>query len=1014
MAPVTTRDEDLNPFPGLRPFSSGESEYFFGREAESKEVTVRASRNRFLAIIGVSGSGKTSLLQGGLVPGIKNLSLNGPPAWVICNMTPGSDPFAAIADSFAENLYSEDQREKARIEIPGLLRKGQNGIDEAIKAAISKFPRKIVLIIDQFEELFRYGSPGRGKGTGDETATFINLLTHTVTKGNQDFHLVVAIRSDLLSECARYRGLTALLNDSNYFISGMHKESIRSAIEGPLKRKGVRIDPELVDLLVSEINERTNQLPVLQHVLMRLWTRWKEMNENARPVGFSDFNAIGTVKDSISRDADEIYRSLNDEGKDICEKLFKAITGKGSDNKGIRYPSDIRSLKSVIRCSEDELISVIEKFRNPSISFLTPYSGPLDDNSIIDLSHESLIPLWDRLKKWVDEEAASVQMYLELSESSALYQQGRKGLLKSPDLELAVKWREENKPTVWWAQKYNPAWERAMVYLRTSEKKFFKEEERKARISRWRLRRIRTFASVFAAVAVLAGITMLGAFISKFNSDSRRKAVEVQKDIITAQKTAAEEYATAALKKSLEADSNAVAAAMREAHERSMRENAEMRFLTAEKDAHEARKISDSVMQSNLLTLEQKNEAQRMRMISVAKSMSLRSLQSKGQKDLQALLAYQAYLFNKRSNGFYNDADIYMGLYTLAKDYGNEKYRTYAGHEGQILSMAFVPGRNEFYTSGSDGKVIRWDPEEKAQSFKVVYSNSDIIDVLAVSPKADWLACGTEGAAIKMIPIAGNAREYELKGHTAKIKSLIFSFDGSYLYSAALDGKVLKWDLKARTSTNLASGMMQINSIDISSNGKYIAGLGDQGKALIWNPEQPADAFRLESAERAIRSIRFKPDEDRLAVGYDDGKVEIWDISTRKKVTEFMAHSGEVNDIRFNLKLPQMATSGNDGKLKLWDLQDTSNPPVTFNDNGGMVIAFGFSPDGQMIASATVESKPLIIQRPTLADAFVADGCTYVTRNFTPEEWTAFVGKDITYEKTCPGADLKIKIREIR
>jgi WD40 repeat protein len=109
-----------------------------------------------------------------------------------------------------------------------------------------------------------------------------------------------------------------------------------------------------------------------------------------------------------------------------------------------------------------------------------------------------------------------------------------------------------------------------------------------------------------------------------------------------------------------------------------------------------------------------------------------------------------------------------------------------------------------------------------------------------------------------------------------------------------------------------------------------------------------------------------------------------------------------------------MATSGSDGTLKIWDMADLTHPPVSFDDNGGPVVAFGFSPDGEMILSAGFENKPVVIQRPTLADTFAADGCSYVTRNFTPDEWLAYVGKDITYEKTCPGADFKIKIREIK
>ncbi len=169
---------------------------------------------------------------------------------------------------------------------------------------------------------------------------------------------------------------------------------------------------------------------------------------------------------------------------------------------------------------------------------------------------------------------------------------------------------------------------------------------------------------------------------------------------------------------------------------------------------------------------------------------------------------------------------------------------------------------------------------------------------------------------------------------------------------------------------------------------------------MIWNPDTRSENFRIGSEGKVIRTLKFRPDGERIAVGYNDGMVEIWDINSRRIIGEFRAHSGEVSDIRYNSQQPQLATSGSDGTLKLWDEMDLSALPISFDDNGGVVISYEFSTDGSIIISGSSSEKNNMIIRPTYADTFAADGCMYVKRNFTPDEWLAYVGKDIEYEKT--------------
>ena len=1019
----------LNPFVGLRPFLPEESDLFFGREGESEEVLRKLLKNRFVTVMGASGTGKSSLIYCGVLPRIEHLSEKGTPGWKVITLRPGNDPVGNLTEALIDFAGDETRRSALRESISSLLLANPGSLVTLIKDMVIRNKEKVLFLIDQFEELFRYTIKGTGAVASGNASSFVSQLEYAVAQTDVEIYSIITMRSDFIGECAHFQGLTQLINDSNYLVPHMGRENYRAAIEGPVKYAKAKIDPKLVDTLLNDIGDQTDQLPVLQHALMRTWSYWQELDEPDRPISVTDYDSVGTMRDAMSRHANEAFEELSAEGREICEKTFKAITEKGADNKGIRHPMGVRSIKSIVGCTSEDLFKVIEKFRISSRSFITPRGGvSLDDDSVIDLSHESLMRLWDRLKEWVDEEAASVQMYLRLSEASAMYQQGKTTLWRPPDLQLAINWREMHKPTLAWAERYDPAFERAMVYLRTSEKEYQAEEENKIRLQKRQMKRTRIVAMILGGAAIISVAFMLFAFVQKIAADRASTLAEERRQQEEIQRQRADSTALVATAEKERADSSAMVAVENAELANEQRRNAEYQRTQAELNAERARQQeqiaieqSDSATRASIradnnrkLAEEQRNEALRNRMLSVGKTLSIKSLQAQGQMDLQTLLAYQAYLFNDRNGGPENDADIYQGLYNVDKTYYKEYYKTFPGHSG-IRSLAFIPGKNEFFASGYDGKVSKWNLNDTVQNIQVFYTSTEIVEVLAVSPDRKWLACGGDNSIIKMIPIEdNNSSQYELKGHTGKIKSLIFSFDGKYLYSASLDGKVLKWDLTARTSVNVTADNFRITSIDYSPESSYIAGVSSDGKAVIWNPDKKTDNFTLQSGNRTIKVVRFWIDKNILTVGYTDGYVELWDISTQQKTAELQAHTAEVNDIRFNDVLHQMATASNDGTLKIWDTEDLTTPPITFNDNGGFVMVIEFSPGGDEVISGTYENTNNLVARPTSADLLAKDMCNRLTRNMTEVEWATYIPRDVPYEKTCEEKDFNIKITPIR
>lgn len=1027
MTSTGTKSERTNPFPGLRSYSTGESHIFFGRGWETGEIAERLQKNRFVALIGAPGIGKSSLINCGLIPRITGQSSPGTGQWRIISFRPGTDPVGNLAGAMVEGIPELKGNGLTRDKVYRQLKESDQGIAEVCETFLSGTDRKILIIVDQFEDIFRYHSLMAAEDNITDNSSLINLLVKALNGKQDNIYLAFAMRSDFLMECAGYPELTRLINSGNFLVQPLSRDTLLEVIEKTMVSAGVSVDPDLTITLINDIGEHESSLLIMQHAMMMTWDCWQELDEPDRPVNISDYESAGTAGGALARSAGKIYEDLNDGDKKVCELLFRAVTSRDNNNKPACNPVNINTIKKWTGCSYDVLMNVAMKFSLPALPLLTFPAGAEDpDKTIIDLKNASLIPLWDLLEKWVDEEASSAQMYRRLSEQSALYQQGKTGLLRQPSLQLALDWMRKYDPGLNWAQRYDPAWERAMVYLRTSEKAFVAEKEAEEKLRKRKLRKAGILSSILGIVLVIVTLAMVNSFLGKKRINNYLKESERQKTEAISRKDFAEEFASEVLKRSLKADSLAAEIELREKETLKQLSSTEARRIAAERMAAEARKKegvalarSDSAVNASRVAagevqdmIMERDRAQQLRMIYLAKSMSIRSLQMKGQNDLQSLLAYQAYLFNKRNNGQENDADIFSGLYNAGKQNGNSGIKNFIGHLGEIKSIAFVPGKREFFTSGGDGKILKWGLDSQT-SLQVVYSGTDIIDVLEVSPDADWLACGAQNAIIRMIPVNGSAAGFELKGHTGKIQSLVFSFDSRQLYSASADGNVRRWDLVSRTSVIVSPAAIMIATVDLSASGRHLAGVGSQGDAVVWDPDRNEDLFTIATEGRKIKTVRFKPGGNILAVGYTDGYVEVWDIEKRTRMSGFKAHEDGINDIKFNGILSQMATAGKDGKLKLWDTNDLSAMPVSFDDSEGLVMTVGFSNDGQIMVAGTFDGGSNLVGRPASAALIANNICSQMERNFTPDEWSMFIGKDIKYETTCPGADTKIRIREI-
>ncbi len=466
----------MNPFPGLRPFETEEYRLFFGREGQSDALIARLQRSHFLAVVGTSGSGKSSLVRAGLLPALRGgLMAGAGSGWRIAIMRPGSDPIGNLAVALADKDVLLEAGgglafAEAEAVIEASLRRGSLGLVDVARQARLGENEKLLVVVDQFEELFRFRAARELSSTGDDASAFVKLLLEAAQQREFAIYVVPTMRSDFLGDCAQFQGLPEAINEGQYLIPRMTRDERRFAITGPVGVTRGKIMEPLVNRLMNDVGDSPDQLPILQHALMRTWDHWEKHRRNGEPIALEHYEAIGTMSDALSLHADEAFKELPDErSRKLAEVLFKALTERGADNREIRRPTSLSDICDMADASPQEVTAVIDIFRRGGRSFLMPPAGvPLSAETIIDISHESLIRNWLRLKDWVNEEAQSARIYRRLAEAAVLHREGSEGLLQDPGLQIALDWREKTQPNAAWARRYHSEFEESLRYLNDS------------------------------------------------------------------------------------------------------------------------------------------------------------------------------------------------------------------------------------------------------------------------------------------------------------------------------------------------------------------------------------------------------------------------------------------------------------------------------------------------------------------------------------------------------------------
>lgn len=990
-----------NPYPGLRPFLKEDSHLFFGRENQVGDVLSKLIENNFVAIIGKSGIGKSSFINCGILPKLYADFPGGKSKeWDVVTFRPGNDPVFQLSTALADEVERSSGKNKtdklsADTINEVLHSNGHKGFSDIVDNITHESGKNMLLFIDQFEEVFRFKSDS--DSLIDEVHLFIEILINSIKSSKLPLYVIITMRSDYIGECSKYPLLTSVINDSQFLIPQMIREEKRAAIVGPCKVMGAEISDELVNEILNKVGDDSVQLPVMQHALMRIWNYWEENRFGNEPLSLEHYRAVGGMETALSVHANEIFNGLSAEKKNACEKCFKSLTEKGAEGRSFRRPATIGELAKIAQASVGDIKDIVDNFRKPGRTLLTPpYGKPLDNDTIVDISHESLMGIWGTLENWMEEEYESTKQYLKIAEAAEQHQLGKGALLKSPELQMSTNWYYTEKPTKAWGIRHHVAYDRTIEYLLFSEKQFLRQQRLKTKQQKRRLLIARLIAIVFGAGAIIAGVLVVFALNQKEKAHEQRLLADEQAARAEEQTVIALSKEQEALRQTKIAESEALRALRNERSANASRKKAEEqteKALEQEKIANKAREKA--------ITEEQK--ALKLRMFSIARSMSVKSLQ---EPDIttKSLVSRQAYNFYFDNGGTGTDPDIYNALYYSVKALMGDGFNNLNGHTDNVRSIVTSASSDKFYSTSSDGRILAWTPaaNNTFANTEISYNEEQVNKAMDLSSDGKTLIVAGDYPYLMIYDLADSRfKPKKIQTGSRQTLFLILTPDNKQVVHVGSNRKIMLYDFES--TTEIAAPEIKLNALVIDPMGQNIVAGFENGTVVAYDMKNnyAAKTLYTEPSGNSITSLQFSDNGKLLAVGTIKGRVRVLNSAQGSVITTLTGHTARVNQICFNHGGNKLATASFDHTVRIWDLDNLYNQPVVLDDHKDWVWSIAFSKDDSYLFAGCRDKlvRAWILDIHHLANTICQNST--IDRNLSTKEWETYVADDIEMQCAC-------------